>query len=150
MAPGQAVLVQFTQGHPGGACTEILMRVGEMWGHDSDGDLYDCQGRCGPGCQVREKNACSNWSRLCLQHDVCSYYYNSRGAFLDRNCGHLFTAAGRDFTVNCFADHRCRLPGFNLEAEVRSSLEVLERTGQPTEAPAKNQQPVFFEIPRWI
>lgn len=118
---GEEVLVQFTKGRParGGQCLEILMRVGECWG---PGILrradYDCMGRCGGGCQKRERGVCSNWSLNCLKHDVCSYYYQSRGGNRDPSCGYLFFQAEKDYTKPCFSDHSCRLEEFNTVDQV--------------------------------
>lgn len=66
----EVLVVQFYSGTPGSTnCLEIAVRVGECWGLDQDGDSYDCLGLCGVGCA---EQVCSNWSRNCLKHDVCS------------------------------------------------------------------------------
>ena len=117
--PGQMILVEFFSGPPdvqNGKCMEILLVVGECWGLDSDGDSYDCLGLCGVGCQ--ESDVCSNWSRNCLKHDVCSYYYNSRGGAADPHCGWAFNIAASDFLQPCAVDSACTLPNFNRKAEV--------------------------------
>mmetsp|Transcript_106065 Transcript_106065/g.310131 ORF Transcript_106065/g.310131 Transcript_106065/m.310131 type:complete len:231 (+) Transcript_106065:60-752(+) len=121
--PREAVLVQFTKGPPqeGGECVEILMGVGECWGHDLDGDIYDCQGRCGAGCQPHYPGICSNWSQNCLRHDVCSYYYNSRGGALDPHCGYAFNMAAPDYAVPCLTDQRCQLSNFSTTRQVCQS-----------------------------
>ncbi|CAE7475087.1 Catsper1 [Symbiodinium natans] len=120
LEPGQALVVQFTRGPPeqGGECTEIRVEAGECWGLDSDGDSYDCLGRCGIGCQDPSPGLCSNWSRNCLKHDICSYYYNSRGGAVDPSCGWAFQKAERDFLEPCLTDMACTLPGYNTKAEV--------------------------------
>mmetsp|Transcript_77608 Transcript_77608/g.203763 ORF Transcript_77608/g.203763 Transcript_77608/m.203763 type:complete len:201 (+) Transcript_77608:114-716(+) len=120
VTPDQEILVQFTQGYPsrGGACLEVLLRVGECWGKDFDGDGYDCMGLCGPGCQVPMPGLCSNWSRNCLKHDVCSYYYNSAGGGANPACGYAFYEAEKDFIVSCWLDHTCQLQHFNTVDQV--------------------------------
>ena len=116
---GQALVVQFTSGPPeqGGECIEILVELGECWGQDSDGDSYDCLGRCGIGCQ-EGPGLCSNWSRNCLKHDICSYYHNSRGGAVDPHCGWAFQKAEQDFLEPCLTDSVCTVPRFNTKAEV--------------------------------
>lgn len=117
--PHEFLLVQFTDGHPdrGGACWEILVAVGECWGSVERGGDYDCQGRCGVGCQ---KNAyyCSNWSRNCLRHDVCSYFHGSRGGLADQHCGYAFAMASKDFSAPCLTESRCRLDNFSTVEQV--------------------------------
>ena len=118
--PGRSMLMQFTSGPPeqGGECLEIHVEVGECWGMDSDRDSYDCIGRCGIGCQEEGPGLCSNWSRNCLKHDICSYYFNSRGGVVDPNCGWAFQKAEPDFLEPCLSDASCTLSGFNTKAEV--------------------------------
>ena len=84
--------MQFTQGAPGqgGKCLEIFVAVGECWGKDSDNDGYDCMGLCGPGCQAQLPGMCSNWSRNCLRHDVCSYYYNSKAIIYSKCAYYIY------------------------------------------------------------
>lgn len=123
------VLVQFTYGAPslGGQCLEILVRVGECWGTDSDGDDYGCMGRCGPGCQVESPGLCSNWSLNCLRHDVCSYYYNSAGGALDPACGYAFLRGTRDYVIPCLSDERCALQDFSTYNQVCASSSSASR-----------------------
>lgn len=118
--PREMILIQFTNGPPedGSQCMEILVHVGECWGQDSDGGNYDCLGLCGVGCQPEWPGLCSNWSRNCLRHDVCSYYYNSRGGALDSSCGYLFNWASPDYVVPCLTDHRCELSNFSTAQQV--------------------------------
>ena len=120
LRPQQLVVVQFFSGPPGlrGKCMEILLQVGECWGMDSEGDSYDCLGLCGAGCQLERFDLCSNWSQNCLKHDVCSYYYNSRGGAADPHCGWAFNIAAPDYLQPCLTDSTCTLPRFNTEAEV--------------------------------
>ena len=127
LIPGQKVLVQFFSGAPGGlrhlgACMEIVVQVGECWGLDSDGDSYDCLGLCGVGCQPNHANACSNWARNCLKHDVCSYYYNSKGGAAYLHCGWAFNIAAADYLQPCMIDSTCTLPSFNTKTEVCSRV----------------------------
>lgn len=125
LIPGQKLLVQFFSGAPGGfrgACMEIVVQVGECWGHDSDGDSYDCLGLCGVGCQPTHANLCSNWARNCLKHDVCSYYYNSKGGAADPHCGWAFNIAAADYLQPCMIDSTCTLPSFNTKTEVCSRV----------------------------
>mmetsp|Transcript_30636 Transcript_30636/g.78576 ORF Transcript_30636/g.78576 Transcript_30636/m.78576 type:complete len:235 (+) Transcript_30636:79-783(+) len=118
--PQEEVVVQFTKGwaQDGGPCLEILVRPGECWGQDGDGDAYDCMGQCGPSCQKASPGVCSNWSLNCLRHDVCSYYYNSEGGALDESCGHAFGVAVKDYLLPCLIDTRCEMKNFNTFAEV--------------------------------
>ena len=77
-----------------GNCFGIVMQAGECWGqHPTNGGDYDCQGRCGAGCD----NGNSNWARDCLKHDVCSWYYSASGGSSDSNCGDSFGHATNDF-----------------------------------------------------
>jgi len=119
----EEVLLQFMQGSPkrGGACLEIVIRLGECWGSDSDDDRYDCMGLCGPNCQLESPGLCSNWSLNCLRHDVCSYYYNSRGGLFDLSCGYAFAQAEKDYSTDCLSDKKCALKDFNTYFQVCAS-----------------------------
>ena len=121
LMPGELVVVQFSSGPPGPLrsvrCMEIALKVGECWGIDNDGDSYDCLGRCGVGCAQRGE-VCSNWSRNCLKHDVCSYYFNSKGGAADLHCGWAFNLAAPDYLEPCMIDSACTLPSFNTKTEV--------------------------------
>eukprot|EP00455_Lapot_gusevi_P048001 TRINITY_DN6584_c0_g2_i1.p1 TRINITY_DN6584_c0_g2~~TRINITY_DN6584_c0_g2_i1.p1 ORF type:complete len:190 (+),score=26.80 TRINITY_DN6584_c0_g2_i1:111-680(+) len=100
-------VVQFTGGN--GRCLEILMQAGECWGpHPSNHGQYNCQGRCGPSCGT-PLSVCSNWSRDCLKHDVCSWFYGASGGYEDPNCGDEFKQAENDWFVDCLIDGRCKV-----------------------------------------
>jgi len=94
-------------------CLEITMRVGECWGKNPiNGGTYSCQGECGAGCI----NGCGifslggGWSRNCLRHDVCSWYFGAGGGGSDKNCGKAYDQASGDI-FNCDCDikqtHTC-------------------------------------------
>lgn len=137
LLPTQWILVQFFSGPPGplrglksDRCLEIALQVGECWGIDSDGDSYDCLGLCGVGCQVASDavTTCSNWSRNCLKHDVCSYYYNSKGGAADPHCGWAFNLAAADYLQPCMTDSTCTLPNFNTRMEVCKTMPTMAKT----------------------
>jgi len=88
-----------------GQCLEITVQVGECWGRNpKNGGSYDCQGECGASCV----NGCGllrlggGWSRNCLRHDICSWYFAAAGGGSDPNCGKSYYQADHDiFNCNC-------------------------------------------------
>jgi len=101
----QWINVQFYQITGTTTCQEVTMQVGECWGKQpKTGSGYDCQGECGAGCI----NGCGifslggGWSRNCLRHDVCSWYYGASGGGNDAYCGKSYKQADHDiFNCNC-------------------------------------------------
>jgi len=106
----QILNVQFYQIPNTDQCLEITMKVGECWGKNPiNGGDYGCQGQCGAGCI----NGCGlfklggAWSRNCLRHDVCSWYFGAEGGASHTQCGKSYNQASGDL-INC----KCELTGF--------------------------------------
>ena len=58
---------------------------------------YDCQGRCGAGCDgLSHGNA---YTLECWSHDICSYFYNATDGLEDPNCGRAFLNAMEGFVI---------------------------------------------------
>jgi len=101
----QWINVQFYQNPGTTNCLEITMRVGECWGKNPiNSGTYSCQGECGAGCI----NGCGifslggGWSRNCLRHDICSWYFGAAGGGSDKYCGGAYKLADGDiFNCNC-------------------------------------------------
>jgi len=94
----QTINVQFGK-NADGTCLEITMKVGECWGvNPTNKANYECQGQCGAGC-IKGCGLFSlggSWSRNCLRHDVCSWYYGASGGGSDANCGKPYNQASGD------------------------------------------------------
>ena len=92
---------------------EVLLRAGDCWGtHPVTGEDYNCLGRCGQGCG--DGILCSNWSKKCLRHDVCSWYYGATQGAADADCGDEFIMASSDWASYCgwgwgWTGDRCEL-----------------------------------------
>lgn len=77
----------------------IIMYSGEYWQYNpTNRNNYNCQGRCGPDCGGI---ICSNWSGLCLVHDICSWYFSASDGSSDANCGDEFKVAQKDWNNCC-------------------------------------------------
>jgi len=94
----QNLNVQFFK-NPDGTCLEITTQVGECWGvNPINNGNYGCQGQCGAGCI----SGCGifslggSWSRNCLKHDICSWYFGAGGGGSDKNCGTSYNQASGD------------------------------------------------------
>jgi hypothetical protein len=70
--------------------------AGSNYGYNpTNGGTYDCMGRCGGGC-----SGVSIYGRYtfdCLEHDICSFRFNSSGGGSDANCGDEYDNAYDDF-----------------------------------------------------
>jgi len=96
----QRVNVQFYQLPGTEDCYEITMQVGECWGTlPKTGGVYNCQGQCGPSC-ISGCNILTvgSWSRNCLRHDVCSWYFCSTNGGSNTYCGKSFKQASGDYS----------------------------------------------------
>jgi len=98
MVPGKKYIIQF-ESQKEKKCRQITIK---NWNYDVKApDIpgrrdfnTGCLGRCGPGCEkhsiLRFGKLRSNWNERCLVHDICGWYYNSRGGDKDKHCGDLF------------------------------------------------------------
>jgi len=101
---GQAINIQFYQDPVDKMCLEITLQIGECWGENPiNHNLYDCQGQCGPSCVGKcQWPFGGSWSRNCLRHDVCSWYFGSSDGMVNDKCGKSMQQAAPDFlTCSC-------------------------------------------------